>query len=421
MGAIGRQLRTTGAGFALALALSAAPALAQDEDGLRLSGEVSAVAGLAEGDGAADADALVRAEGAHVLASGLELGAGAALRADGQRPYRTWTGGRYSSLLAGGTRGVGPADADLFLEGAYLFARGGLGSVYLGRDEGAAQRLAVTSPSIFRSVRVGDWRTDVTGLNDVHVVNDFSGTATKVTYMPPAGLFGGAIGQLRLGVSYAPSLGSCAGDCAPQDGFLLATGEDGEARLFADQAWRDVVEAALYYQKGIGLAGDDLRLGLGASYVHAAEDERPASPLGVPGLALDDYRAVAVGMNLAYGGLTVGGSVKSTNAGLAEHGQDYLAFDAGLTYEAGDWSFMLGYGAAEAGRDAGLLVGPAAAGPVPYALDRRTQTAQAGVSKALGQGVTLGVAAQFVDADKPDPLGGAKDAAAIVLESSIRF
>ena len=426
-----REGRTSGVfGAALLLAtlagLSASPAAsAQGEDPLTVTGEVVVAAGMADGEAAGDADALLRAEGTTILESGLELGAGAALRLDGQRPYQTFAGGRYSSLLAGGTRGGGPQDGDVFVEGAYLFARGGLGSLYLGRDDGAASRLAVTSPSIFRSVRVSDWRTDLTGLNDVHTVNDFSGTASKVTYMPPPGLFGGVIGQVELGLSYAPRLAECGADtCAPENGYVVALAADGTPLAIpAEQAWRDVVEAAVYYQNEVEVDGAPLGLGLGASYVRAAEDAAPLVAGGAPAFALDDYRSYAFGVNLNYGPVTVGGSLKSTNAGLASEaqGEDYLAFDAGVTYEAGDWNFMLGYGAADAERDAGLLVAPGTPGPLPYALDRRTQTAQAGVSKVLGQGVRLGVAAQFVDSDKPDPLGGEEDAAAIVLESSIRF
>ncbi len=280
----------------------------------------------------------------------------------------------------------------------------------------------MTSPTIFRAVGVNDWRTDLTGLNDVHTVNDFSGQATKLTYMPPSGLFGGAIGRFQLGLSYAPRLGECGErGCAPVNGYAVTPGG---SVLAADQSWRDVVEAAVYYQNGIDVSGSPLQLGLGASFVRADEDPALSPPEAA--VLLDDYRAYAFGLNLAYGKLTVGGSVKSTNAGLAteQRDQDYLAFDAGVTYEAGDWNFMLGYGAADAERDAGLLVsplGPGVQGPLPLALDRRTQTAQAGISKVFDKGVTLGVAAQFVDSDKPDLLGGQEDAAAIVLESSIKF
>ncbi|MEM7740577.1 MAG: hypothetical protein AAF225_07225, partial [Pseudomonadota bacterium] len=39
----------------------------------------------------------------------------------------------------------------------------------------------------------------------------------------------------------------------------------------------------------------------------------------------------------------------------------------------------------------------------------------------LGQGITLGAAAQFVESDKPAALGGDEDTASLMIESSIRF
>jgi predicted porin len=396
-------------------------AYAQSTDLIEVTGDLSVVTGIVDGELKSDADARVSAMGSTVLDSGFEVGAAASLRADGDMPGSLYAGGRYSSLLAGGARGLGSDSGDVFLEGAYLFARGGFGSLHIGRDAGVASRLAVTSPTIFRSIGVNDWRTDLTGLNDVHTVNDFSGQSTKLTYMPPAGFLGGVIGQLQLGLSYAPELGDCgASKCAPLNGFVTPDGAP--AAVATEQAWQDVVETALYYQKAVEVGRDRLTFGVGASYVRADENNAtPPQPDMEP--LFGDYRSYAVGLNLGYGGLTVGGSLKSSNAGIEKkRDEDYLAFDAGVTYEAGEWNFMLGYGAADADRDAAFLLGPSQNGMVgPYRLDRETQTAQAGISYVFDQGVTLGAAAQFVDSDKADALGGPQDAAAILFESSIKF
>ncbi|MGE0409781.1 MAG: hypothetical protein AB7P23_11050, partial [Amphiplicatus sp.] len=110
--------------------------------------------------------------------------------------------------------------------------------------------------------------------------------------------------------------------------------------------------------------------------------------------------------------------VKSTNAGLANLEEDgYLAFDAGVTFRTGenkgDWSFMLGYGQAEAT--------PVGVNPVDPILFRDTQTAQAGVTYFVGRGITVGAAAQFVESTKPAAAGGQEEAATVVIESSIKF
>ncbi len=385
-------------------------ASAADEPDIDVSGQASVVAGASDGDEAADADAEVRVKGSTVLRNGVELGAVVGARLDGQQPAQMYAGGRYSSLLIGGPRGVGPLDSDAYVQEAYGYARGGFGQVIVGRDHGVARTLAVTSPTVFRAININDWRTDLSGLNDIHTVNDFSGYSTKITYMPPANFLGGVLGGLQLGVSYSPTIRSCGERlCAPDQGFVLAP----NGTLLTETAhWEDAVEGALYYQKGIKVGHDRLLVGVGASVVTAEEDVQALSAL------YGDYEAYSVGMNLGFRGITLGGSVKTTNAGLDQLDQDgYLAFDAGVAFrtgeEKGDWGFMLGYGQSEA-----TAAGPNPADPILF---RDTQTAQAGVTYFLGRGITVGAAAQFVEATKPAAAGGPEEAATVVVESSIKF
>mgnify|MGYP001481414904 CR=1 FL=1 len=390
--------------------MAGAVAHAADPVEIDISGEASVVAGVSDGDAKADADAIVKVKGSTVLNNGTEVGAVVEGRLDGQQPAQMYAGGRYSGMLIGGPRGVGPLTSDAYVQGAYAYARGGFGQVVVGRDQGVARTLAVTSPTIFRAINVNDWRSDLSGLNDVHTVNDFSGYATKVTYMAPANLFGGVLGGLQMGVSYSPSLRNC-GDrlCAPEDGFVLAP--DGSF-LAETSHWEDVVEGALYYQQGISLGRDRLLLGVGASVVTANEDVQALSAL------YGDYKAYAVGLNVGYRGITLGGSVKTTNAGLANLDEDgYLAFDAGITFrtgeDKGDWGFMLGYGQSEAS-----ALGPNPADPILF---RDTQTAQAGVTYFVGRGITIGAAAQYVESTKAATAGGPQEATTVVIESSVKF
>ncbi len=393
-----------------AAALTAGAAYAADPVEFEVKGEASVVAGVVDGDAKADANAEVAVKGSTVLDNGVEVGAVVEGRLDADQPAQRFGGGRFSSLLIGGPRGIAPLDSDAYLQGAYAYARGSFGQVIVGRDHGVARTLAVTSPTIFSSINVNDWQTDLSGLNDVHTVNDFTGYSTKVTYMPPANLLGGVLGGLQLGVSYSPSLQNC-GDrlCAPEGGFLISP----DGTLLTESAqWDDAVEAALYYQKPIKLGGDRLLLGVGASYVTADEDTLAALPV------YDDYEAYSVGLNLAYRGITLGGSVKTTNSGLATVDNDnYLAFDAGITFrtgeESGDWGFMLGYGQSEAN-----AIGP---NPLDPTLFQDTQTAQAGVTYVLGRGITVGAAAQYVESTKPIAAGGPEEATTVVIESSIKF
>ncbi len=394
-------------------------AFAADPIELEVSGDATLTAGVSEDDAVADLDAEIRIVGSTVFASGLEIGAVVEGRLDGQQPDRIFAGGRYSSLLIGGPRGIAPQGSDAFLQSAYAYARGGFGRVNIGRADGVARTLAVTAPTLFRSINVNDWRTDFSGFNDVHTVNDFSGQATKVSYLPPANFLGGVLGGLQLGVSYSPDLASCADNsCAPEDRLLITP----EGLVIADSSsWDDVIEAALYYQKEIKVGPQDgVLLGLGASYLTADEQSTLAQPV------FGDYEAMSLGLNLGFRGITVGGSIKTTNAGIANTSDDsYLAFDAGITFmtgeDPGDWGFMLGYGRSEAD-----LIGPRVLTPGDVStfgpdLFQDTQTAQAGVTFFVARGVTIGAAAQFVEATRPDAAGGLEEAFTGVIESSIKF
>ncbi|MFQ5563249.1 MAG: porin [Parvularculaceae bacterium] len=388
-------------------ALTAGGAYAADPVEIEVDGEAAVVAGVSDGDADADLDAEFSVKGSSVLDNGVEVGVAIEGRLDGDQPRQMFAGGRYSSLLIGGPRGVGPLTSDAYVQGAYGYARGAFGHLIVGRDQGVGRTLAVTSPTIFRSINVNDWRSDLSGLNDVHTVNDFSGYSTKFTYLPPANFLGGVFGGLQIGVSYSPSLRNCGERlCAPENGILLQP--DG-ALLIESSKWEDVIEAALYYQKELKLGGDGLLFGLGASFVTADEDTLTGSPV------FEDYEAYSVGVNLAYRGITLGGSVKTTNAGIAtprdENG--YLAFDAGVTFETGPWGFMLGYGQSEAN-----AIGP---NPLDPTLFRDTQTAQAGVTYFLGRGISVGAAAQYVESTKPAAAGGQEEATTVVIESSIKF
>lgn len=385
-------------------------AYAADPVELEVSGQASSVGGVSDGEARGDGDAEVKVKGSTVLDNGVEVGAAVEARLDGQQPPQIQAGGRYTGLLIGGPRGVGPLTSDAYVQGAYAYMRGGFGQLVVGREEGVARAFAVTSPTIFRAINVNDWRTDLSGLNDVHTVNDFSGYSTKVTYLAPPNLFGGVLGGLRMGVSYSPALRNC-GDrlCAPREGFILTP--DGTF-LTETSHWEDVVEGAFFYQKGIPVGGDRLLLGVGASRVTANEDVQALSAL------YGDYKAYSVGLNVGFRGITLGGSLKTTNAGLANLDEDgYLAFDAGVTFrtgeDRGDWGFMLGYGQSEAS-----AVGPNPADPILF---RDTQTAQAGVTYFIGRGITIGAAAQYVESTKETSAGGPEEAATVVIESSIKF
>ena len=145
------------AAFAVSAVLGGASAYAADPVEFEVNGEISAVVGGVDRDGddavdlTGDVNALITAQGSTLLDNGVEIGAVLEARLDADQPRQIFAGGRFSSLLIGGPRGIAPLDSDAYLQGAYAYARGGFGQVIVGRDHGAARALAVTSPTIFRA------------------------------------------------------------------------------------------------------------------------------------------------------------------------------------------------------------------------------------------------------------------------------
>ncbi|MEZ5927026.1 MAG: hypothetical protein R3C55_00880 [Parvularculaceae bacterium] len=103
--------------------MAGAVAHAADPVEIDISGEASVVAGVSDGDAKADADAIVKVKGSTVLNNGTEVGAVVEGRLDGQQPAQMYAGGRYSGMLIGGPRGVGPLTSDAYVQGAYAYAR----------------------------------------------------------------------------------------------------------------------------------------------------------------------------------------------------------------------------------------------------------------------------------------------------------
>ena len=344
------------------------------------------------------ADAEISIFASTLFDSGLEVQLSAEAGYDEEQEPRAWAGGRLSGNLVGGRGAAFGADSDFFLTEARISAMGGFGEVLFGRDDGVADMLAITAPNIFSALTINDWDTDVTGLIDVHTVNDFSGYATKGTYITP--LFSGA----QLGVSYTPELNNCFERACftPVRAYLAQS--DPRLSLAAQTNWEDILEVALYYEH---VFSNGVEMGLTGAYVSAQETSGALDAL------FDDYEAYSLGANLAFGGFTVGGSYRNSNGGYLSPDDNYVAFDAGLTYETGPWGFMVGYGNSDAGHDA--------ANPLNTALFRQTRAYQTGVTYMLGAGISVGLAGQFVQADKSPLIGGDEEAAAIVFESSINF
>ena len=292
-------------------------------------------------------------------------------------------------------------------------AAGGFGDSIFSRDDGVADMLAIAAPNTFSALSFSEFSPGgrAFGLSGGAIGRQggggLLGSAALDPLQAPLGrtnmttLFPGA----KVGLTYRADTGDCVeGVCLTPQTVLLGLQQDGAAALAAPVQWDDIMEVALFYERAFG---NGFAVGVSGAYV-TADEQSNAMPE-----VFDSYQAYAVGANLAFGGFSVGGAYRTSNGGYAAQEDNYVAFDAGIAYEAGPWGFMVGYENSDAGHDA--------ADPLNRALFRQTQAYQTGVTYMLGAGISIGVAGQFVQSDKHEFIGGDKEAAAIVFESSIKF
>lgn len=282
-------------------------------------------------------------------------------------------------------------------------------------NNGASQRrVSAVTPDVFAAVGVTNWNAELSTLNtvDTQLVQPI---VQRLQYAPTRQMT--KFGAFEMGVSYVPEMTACRDVVCPQIMANVPTTSLPDMVMENIATWENVLETSVAYSKAIPVGDNDIRVGVAASYLKAGEDAQGIDT------KIDEIRSVGVGVNVAYGGLTVEGSLKNTTSdfdGVAID-ESYLAYDAGLTYETGSWGFLLGIGGNAGAEEQNQF------NPDYY---RETRSAQAGVSYMLGHGITIGAAAQFVGpvkSDDPlsleslDPSLQPENEASIMFGSSYKF
>jgi hypothetical protein len=195
----------------------------------------------------------------------------------------------HKHLAEGGARAdMGPR---LNVEAAYVYARGPLGELRVGRDSGYAATVAAAPAFAPISLGPADAGLDLTGLGSVVTADQLSGTSTKVSARTARVL------GLDLGVSYTPTLEAWA------PGTTRRYGPAGVVGAIPDSIWE---------------AGASLEL------------QPPAWDVGIVGAATLSNAA----------GPTIAGvfeDVETVTANLGLRGRDWYLAAAGLRGDNG-WS-----------------------------------------------------------------------------------
>jgi hypothetical protein len=197
---------------------------------------------------------------------------------------------------------------------ANIYLSGGWGRAEFGDDDGASDTMAIYAPTVGLEQLDGDW-TDFAGYNDditLPFKTQDTGDATKVTYYTPR-FFG-----VQIGGSYAPEASQFEEVVAIKDG---ANSEQG--------AFDNAFEA------GVNYVGEFVGFDIIASGTYSRQE---ATAIGV-----DNLQGYQLGLQVGFGGFTVGGGWVDNGNAFSEENVDNQAWNVGVTYETGPWGFGAQY------------------------------------------------------------------------------
>lgn len=270
--------------------------------------------------------------------------------------------------LEGATGGDQIDESSLFIDGAF-------GRVLLGSEASAGYLMFYAAPDVtFLNVNSGSttafipYSGSTVGadvflgtLGTTYLENVLNDNAQRFTYFSPR--FAG----VQLGVSYARD-----------------TLQDTNAQINTDGEVHDLFDIGANYVQTFG----DFNIALAGRWGTAA----------APGPDPDIW---GLGLNLGYGGFTVGGSyAKQNDAGA----QDGSAYDAGISYYTGPWGFSVTYFHGKNVDDENPTN--------PFGNDETLKQYLVGVSYVLADGVTLNGFGAYVDFEEDNGDAGGNVAAA---------
>jgi len=247
------------------------------------------------------------------------------------------------------------------IDESYMKLTGGFGDLRLGSTTGTNSVLKHVAPNVGQHPRLGGSDAYISVPTAVGASNstdaNTSGDANKIGYISP--VIGGG---LRFGISYTPSTSNV--NTAAITGGTAAEGNG-------------IVEGAISFETAVGTSSVKADI---------AMEERD-----------NDTRAYRAGLNVGFGGWTVGGSILTRidrlttrkNSATSLKGN---AYDLGVTYAMGAYKFGLT-------KAYGEQVDGASAGVNGSTQDEQSKWA-AGISYALDTGVTL--TATYTGADYND-------------------
>ncbi|MDJ0934135.1 MAG: porin [Kiloniellales bacterium] len=206
----------------------------------------------------------------------------------------------------------------------YVFVEGGFGRLNLGSDDPAPYIQAVVAPAVGAPINSG-WLSDFIPSPDGFANGSFSTTPeisvddNMITYFSPR--FAG----FQLGLSYIPDLADSNNNAA-----AFGDGEGTNSTATDDQRSHGFATGINYTNSFNGI---DISAAGGFQIVGSPDDNQSNPP---PDRGDQTVIAYNGGLNVGFGGFTVGGSIGGFDIDSqgANHGYHW---DFGVAYETGPW------------------------------------------------------------------------------------
>ncbi|MEQ8651734.1 MAG: porin [Kiloniellales bacterium] len=252
----------------------------------------------------------------------------------------------------------------------FIFVQSDYGRVEAGSRYSAAYQMHYAAPQVGLPINSG-WVTVFIPANpdstvafvtpSVSTFIDYGDKENQLTYYTPR------IGGFQLGLSYAPSI-SFSGD-----------GKNFPVEADRDTEYSNGFSVGLNYVEEF----DGLGVALSGGY------RRSEAPEAVTAAGGDDYQGVSLGAELAYAGVTIGGSYANSfdgqatvDGGVLINSTEGQAWDVGVAYSSGPWVIGAAYLQTEVEGAPGGTAGFVGSGN-----EDKLYAATAGIDYELGPGI----------------------------------
>ena len=276
------------------------------------------------------------------------------------------------------------------------YVEGGFGKVQFGSENTAAYLMHYSAPSVGVPINSG-WVTSFIPQPSGHAAGfrspglstnlDIGNDENTLTYFTPR-LFG-----FQVGASYQPS--------------ITGTGEGKNSPVYAntDTEYNNGLSIGVNFVESFGAVD----IAIAGGYRRASGPDKAVVAGNT--VELDDIEQWSTGVNIGFAGFTVGGSIAAETSGRRKGSSlttstEGRSFDVGASYNTGPWTFGLGYIHGEV------------EGDVNVSADDTMQAARAGVSYAVGPGITASVSALWGEWDDE---GSGNDSDGIVGAGGVTF